>query len=110
MHPISLSELIRYARRHSNFYRRFWDQNGFDPAKHFTGEMDLKKIPIITKEDFLSVPPRSRSILDPTDWYYFTAISSGTTAQPMVCFQSRFLTPSYYCFFSCLFKQTALSI
>ena len=110
MHPISLSELIQYARRHSDFYRRFWDQNGFDPAKHFTGEMDLKKIPLITKEDFLSVPARSRSMLDPTDWYYFTAISSGTTAQPMVCFQSCFPTPSYYRFFTDLLEKQASSV
>ena len=110
MHPISLSELIQYTWRHSDFYRHFWNRHGFNPAKHFTGEKDLKKIPLITKEDLLSVPARSRSILDPTDWYYFTAISSGTTAQPMVCFQSRFLTPSYYRFFTGLLKQPALSI
>lgn len=110
MHPISLYELIQYTGRHSDFYRHFWDRHGFDPAKHFTGEIDLKKVPLIAKEDFLSVPARSRSILDPTDWYYFTTISSGTTAQSMVCFQSSFPTPSYYRFFVGLLEKPSSSV
>ena len=110
MHPISLSELIQYTGQHSDFYRRFWDQHGFDPAKHFTGEMDLKKIVIIRKEELLSVPARSRSILDPTDWYYFTAISSGTTAQPMACFQPCLPVPSYHRFFTGLLEQPTSSV
>lgn len=109
MHPISLSELIKYTWQHSDFYRHFWNQHGFDPTKYLMGEMDFKKIPIIAKEDFLSVPARGRSILDPTDWYYFTAISSGTTAPPMVCFQSCFPTPSYYHFLVSLLEKPVSS-
>lgn len=98
MHPISLSELVQYTGQHSDFYRDFWRRKGFNPEKHFAGAQDLQNIPLITKEDFLSVPARSRSILNQTDWYYFPALSSGTTAHPMVSFQSSFPATSYYRF------------
>ncbi|MBI4114267.1 MAG: hypothetical protein HY445_00300 [Candidatus Niyogibacteria bacterium] len=110
MKPLSLHELVNYAWQHSNFYRELWKSKGFNPEKEFRSDSDLKKIPILTKSEFLSTSAKSRSILNPEDGYYFTAISSGATARPLISLQSRFPKPSYYRFIESQVKGSRSSV
>ena len=104
MEPISLAELVRYTWKYSDFYRKFWEQHGFNPEKDFHGDNNLEKIPILTKEDLLSVPLKHRSILRSRDCHYFLDISSGTTKRPLVILKPYHAMSPYFRFIENLDK------
>ena len=110
MKAASLIELVRYAWKYSDFYRKFWGQRGFDPEQDFREDDDLKKIPILTKNDLLSVSTVDRSALQAGNHYYFTAISSGTTLRPLISLQSHFAVPPYYRFIENLLEEARSSV
>lgn len=109
MEPISLSKVIQYAWQHSEFYRRFWKQKGFDPNRDFENDNDLEKIPILTKEDLLSVPMKHRSILRSKDCHYFIDVSSGTMMNPLLVLKQRYAMPPYFRFIENLDKGSRSS-
>ncbi|MBI2097068.1 MAG: hypothetical protein HYT40_02890 [Candidatus Sungbacteria bacterium] len=110
MKPISLKEVIDFAWEYSDFYREFWGRRNFIPERDFRVDDDLKKIPILTKEDLLSVSTKKRSITRSKDHYYFAALSSGTVKDPLVCLQPRFAMPSYYRFVKDLVQVSDSSV
>ena len=110
MKPTSLKELVRYTWDSSNFYRTFWERQGFNAKRDFKKTSDLDKIPILTKEDLLATSTRERTTLLAQDRYYFAAISSGTAARPLISFQSQFSAPSYYRFIEGNIKRPYSSV
>ena len=60
---------------HSDFYRQKYGQADFYPLKSFD---DFQKIPLLTKEDILSVGPRERLFLPENEISHYS-LSSGTT-------------------------------
>ena len=98
MNPLPLQELILYTWKHSRLYRELWEKRGFNPNKDFSGPNDLKRVPITTKGDFLSMRTQKRALVSSKDYFYFVNPSSGTSATPLISLHERYLVPGYYNF------------
>ncbi len=73
-------EIIKYAYEHSVYYRRKWNEAGVRPEDIQTRE-DVKKIPIITKEELILHNKEIHS-----DEYFpkkFFSLTHGTTGQSL---------------------------
>jgi len=110
MKPITLLELINYTWKNSDFYRQFWGRRGFNPDRDFHDDNDLGKIPILTKEDLLSVPAKRRSMIDLKDNYYFTVFSSGTTTNSLVGIQQEYIMAPHHEFIENLGRNSYSSV
>jgi phenylacetate-CoA ligase len=76
-----LRELIRHAYYHSPFYRRWYDQNGFDPDRIGSPD-DLRSVPMITKAMLLAADPFDVCALrNPSD--AIIEKTSGSTGHPL---------------------------
>ncbi|KKS38270.1 MAG: hypothetical protein A3G49_02410 [Candidatus Sungbacteria bacterium RIFCSPLOWO2_12_FULL_41_11] len=109
MKPTKLVELINYVWQNSNFYRELWKRNEFFPEKDFQNDNDLKKIPILTKEDLLSISVQDRTIFTSNNYYYFADISSGTGGRPLITIKSHHFIPPYYNFIQKLTNKSPKS-
>ena len=49
-----LLQLVRHVYSSNSFYRRLWDQAGFDPSR-FKGREDLYRLPLVTKQQVRSL-------------------------------------------------------
>ena len=75
-----LQELVSVAYNNSKFYRILFNKNGFNPS-HINSLEDLKKLPIISKQDLISNNKEIHTELISTKC--FKASTSGTTGQSL---------------------------
>jgi phenylacetate-CoA ligase len=83
-----LQEVTRYAWSHSTFYRRKWDEAGFNPD-HLKSLEDFEdKVPVIAKKDLREAQARAPRFGDylciPESEVFHIHGTSGTTGRPTV--------------------------
>jgi len=81
-----LQEVCRYAYTNSTFYKRKWDEAGFQPDQLRTLEDFEDKVPVITKRDLRESQARAPSFGDylcvPESDIFHIHGTSGTTGRP----------------------------
>lgn len=84
-----LANLIRYAWEHVPFYRKLWDENGFNP-KDLKKIEDIRRIPIIDRKDIIE----NLNDLVPSE-YDKTLLSlvttGGTSGMPMKFYINNYI-------------------
>jgi phenylacetate-CoA ligase len=89
-----LRRLIQDVYSGNAFYRRLWDEAGFDPGK-FQGVADLHRLPLINKQRARAMTSMLREKL-PADKNVIWHSTSGTSGEPFTLARSwheeRFLT------------------
>lgn len=75
-----LKSIIQYAYDNSEFYRKKFDEAGFNPTK-FNSLEDIKKIPITTKEEVRDISKMLIGKYNPKKHHIFT--TSGSTGEPL---------------------------
>ena len=82
-----LREQVRYAHKHSPFYRELYKDSPVDPA-NIRSLDDFRQLPILTKDDLRreqeAHPPFGRYLCVPPDQVFHIHGTSGTTGRPTV--------------------------
>ena len=80
-----LQQVCAYAYEHAPFYRRKWDEAGFDPRRLKSFE-DFERIPVVQKKDLRAaqerVPPFGDYLCVPDGEVFHIHGTSGTTGRP----------------------------
>jgi phenylacetate-coenzyme A ligase PaaK-like adenylate-forming protein len=80
-----LQQVCAYAYEHAPFYRRKWDEAGFDPRRLKSLE-DFEKVPVVQKKDLRAaqerVPPFGDYLCVPDGEVFHIHGTSGTTGRP----------------------------
>jgi phenylacetate-CoA ligase len=80
-----LQQVCAYAYEHAPFYRRKWDEAGFDPRRLKSFE-DFEKVPVVQKKDLRAaqerVPPFGDYLCVPDGEVFHIHGTSGTTGRP----------------------------
>ncbi|REE81973.1 phenylacetate-CoA ligase [Lutibacter oceani] len=84
---LKLKELVSVAYNNSKFYRNLFEENGLSPSD-INSLADLKKIPIISKEDLITKNKDIQVTLKATK--FFKASTSGTTGQALNFLKDEF--------------------
>ncbi|MCX7748006.1 MAG: phenylacetate--CoA ligase family protein [Clostridia bacterium] len=79
-------ELVLFAYYHSPFYKRLFDSAGFHPEDLRTLE-DLKKIPVVTKDEFMKFKDDIQVKKGFTKLFY--SMTSGSTRQHLVIYRNN---------------------
>lgn len=81
----ALQRQLRYVGQHSAYYRRQWEEIGFDPASIGRLE-DLRALPMVRKSDYVTSlaedPPWGSMLAAPLEDVVRVHFSSGTTSAP----------------------------
>jgi len=82
---VRLQQVCAYAYEHAPFYRRKWDEAGFDPRRLKSFE-DFEKVPVVQKKDLRAaqerVPPFGDYLCVPDGEVFHIHGTSGTTGRP----------------------------
>jgi len=80
-----LQQVCAYAYEHAPFYRRKWDEAGFDPRRLKSFE-DFERIPVVQKKDLRAaqerMPPFGDYLCVPDGEVFHIHGTSGTTGRP----------------------------
>lgn len=81
-----LKEILHYAYNNSEYYRNKYIQNNFHPDQ-ISSLDDLRKIPVITKQEVLNNPKKIQVRDFPEKLVY--SKTSGTTGRPFVFYRNK---------------------
>jgi phenylacetate-CoA ligase len=83
-----------YNNKHSSFYRDLYTKAGFKPETDFQTLKDIIKIPLLTKNDLLLVPPEQLCFIPRLEVVSISATSGTTSGASLMTFQApSTLTP-----------------
>jgi phenylacetate-CoA ligase len=76
-----------FENKQSDFYRLKYKQAGFNPVTDFKSIKDVKKIPLLTKEELTSADPMKLLFIEKEKVEIISA-TSGTSGEPFITFRS----------------------
>lgn len=77
-----------YNNNHSSFYRDFYTKAGFNPEIDFQSPEDIVKIPLLSKNDLLSVPSEQLCFVPQSDMVSISSTSGTTAGGSLMTFQA----------------------
>jgi len=97
-----LKQTLVQAQEGIPFYRERFRQAGFDPKRHFQAVTDLKRVPLLTKDDVRKL--HAEMIDRRYERGSVVANTSGTTGQPMTMRLNEYYVAFDY---ACMFRHWA---